>query len=201
MQAICERQYGNKEPSNEAPSLSARGRPARKALGKRKTSETPMFSIISRPGRCDLQVAPLQMSGGRKTKGMRLQLGGRPSPAAAGSGGKWMGRGRIKRTTAGQKFRLKIGLARNRVRLSCTLGKLGGLGIKNSDLRFANLSSVRNLDNFGLNEGCEGAARRSSPLIFKPGSPEPLMGVNGEVSFFAEGLLQRPETTEPRRQP
>jgi hypothetical protein len=102
------------------------------------------------------------------------------------AGGRWEGRRDERKFGAcGREGR------GSRVNGSRTPGKSGGQDGHFDDLRFASLSFTRNLENFGLNEGSEGASRRSSPLIFKPGTPEPLVRVIGEASFCPGELLAR----------
>ena len=46
-----------------------------------KQAKQPIFSVISRPGRCDLQVAPLRMEDGRAYERDADETGGAARPA------------------------------------------------------------------------------------------------------------------------
>ena len=85
-----------------------------------------------------------------------------------------------------RKTRLKMGLARDRVGASCTSGKLGG---RDNNIVICNCKSFvrKKSSKFLQDEGCEGAAWRTSLPVSCSALLEPLARIGGEVSFCPGG--------------
>ena len=137
--------------------------------------------------------------GGKRDNGLRLAGDGSPHPTpqlpnhptrngqtnrkrAGGENGKRGKNGWARK----RKIRLKMGLARDRVGASYTSGKLGG---RDNNIVICNRKSFvrKKSSKFLQDEGCEGAARRTSLPVSCSALLEPLARIGGEVSFCPGG--------------